>query len=102
MGKDFYKVDILNTLYFHLTFHKQQTIPNRAFQVLGIVKGATDDEIKKAYRKMALKYHPDKVSLRTAQQQGVMKISSNRVGRSKPMMVRLKVDPGHYFETAIC
>ena len=24
------------------------------------------------------------------------------VGRSKPMMVRLKVDPGHYFETAIC
>ena len=66
MGKDFYKVDILNTLYFHLTFHKQQTIPNRAFQVLGIVKGATDDEIKKAYRKMALKYHPDKVLLRTA------------------------------------
>ena len=66
MGKDFYKVGILNTLYFHLTFHKQQTIPNRAFQVLGIVKGATDDEIKKAYRKMALKYHPDKVSLRTA------------------------------------
>ena len=31
MGKDFYKVDILNTLYFHRTFHKQQTFPNRAF-----------------------------------------------------------------------
>lgn len=30
------------------------------YKTLGIVKGATDDEIKKAYRKLALKFHPDK------------------------------------------
>lgn len=29
------------------------------YEVLGISKGATDDEIKKAYRKMAKMYHPD-------------------------------------------
>ena len=30
------------------------------YEVLGLKKGATEDQIKSAFRKMAMKYHPDK------------------------------------------
>ena len=32
---------------------------NDPYSVLGISRGATDDEIKKAYRALSRKYHPD-------------------------------------------
>jgi DnaJ like chaperone protein len=35
---------------------------DEAYKVLEIEPTATDDEVKKAYRKMALKHHPDRVA----------------------------------------
>lgn len=36
--------------------------PSAAYEVLEIARTATDEEVKKAYRRMAMKFHPDKVA----------------------------------------
>jgi DnaJ like chaperone protein len=44
----------LKAMYFRDSFSD--------YKILEIEKTATDDEVKKAYRKMAVKFHPDKVA----------------------------------------
>ena len=42
-------------------FSKEKNIDN-AYDILGVSKTASDDQIKTVYRKMVKKYHPDKLS----------------------------------------
>ena len=42
--------------------HLEKDDLDSAYKVLGIEPSATDDEVKKAYRRLALKHHPDRVA----------------------------------------
>ena len=64
---------VIDTIAYNMMISEQDTASiramfmvqsnsNWAYDVLEIPSTATDDEVKKAYRKMAMKYHPDKVS----------------------------------------
>lgn len=50
----------LNANLFVFTFPFSSTSGDSLYQILGLPKTATADDIKKTYRKLALKYHPDK------------------------------------------
>lgn len=65
------EISVINTISGYLGINEKDTASIRAmyipdtdwtYKVLEISPDATDEEVKKAYRKMAVKYHPDKVT----------------------------------------
>ena len=75
---DVKEVDVIEKIgrYMYINIHDMASIkamffkePKQYYKILDITSSASDSDVKRAYRKMAMKYHPDKLSeLSQAQQ----------------------------------
>lgn len=60
--KDFYSIHAMFGGGYQSGSTRKQPSTANAYAILEIEKGVSDEAVKKAYRKMAKKYHPDKVA----------------------------------------
>ncbi len=59
-----------------------------AYQLLGISPDATDDEVRQAYRRMAMKYHPDRVATQDEETRSRAERLFKAVGEAKERIFR--------------
>ena len=68
---DVKEVEVIEKIgrYMYINIHDMASIkamffkePKQYYKILDLTSSASDSDVKKAYRKMAMKYHPDKLS----------------------------------------
>jgi DnaJ-class molecular chaperone len=67
------------------------------YQILGLSQGASEKDIKKSYRKLALQYHPDKNKQPGAEQK--FKQISEAYQNDRPVFLRPEEMFQHFFHT---
>ncbi|MGN1257008.1 MAG: J domain-containing protein [Bacteroidaceae bacterium] len=68
-------------------------IPNAvlsAYHTLGISPDASDDEVRQAYRKMAMKYHPDRVAMQDEEVRSRAERLFKSVGEAKDRIFKYR------------
>lgn len=61
-----------------------------AYDTLGLSETATDDEVRQAYRRLALRYHPDRVASQGEQERLAAERMFQRIGEAKDIIFKAR------------
>lgn len=61
-----------------------------AYKVLGISPSATDEEVRQAYRRLALRYHPDRVASQGEQERAAAERIFQQIGSAKDVIFKAR------------
>lgn len=61
-----------------------------AYKTLGVGEDATDDEIRQAYRRLALRYHPDRVASQGEQERQAAERIFQQIGEAKDIIFKAR------------
>jgi DnaJ-class molecular chaperone len=76
----------------------KQSLQKDYYKELGVARGATDQQIKKAFRKLALQWHPDRHQKATAEEKETAERKFREIGEAYEVLsdpdTRAKYDRG--------
>lgn len=61
-----------------------------AYRTLGIEETASDDEVRQAYRRLALRYHPDRVASQGEQERQAAERIFQQIGEAKDIIFKAR------------
>lgn len=63
---------------------------NDAYRILGISETATDDEVRQAYKRMALKYHPDRIASQGEEARKAAERAFQQINQAKDIIYKAR------------
>lgn len=84
--KDFHDQNYQRQTYQPYVDHRLQD----AYKTLGVTEDASDDEVRQAYRQLALRYHPDRVTSQGEQARKAAERIFQQIGEAKDIIFKVR------------
>ena len=83
-------LNTINTIYSTKYTSEMTEKLNDAYRTLEISENATDDEVRQAYKRMALKYHPDRIASQGEEARKAAERAFQQINQAKDIIYKAR------------